>query len=122
MQTATRRFLSTALLLAAVFSAVHLRLAYPPAPKPVVVRHRGTPHMLLPDSVVFGFIREMLAQSDPNETRADDKEPVHFSISPLLVEHHVVPLFPVYPKTALDSDIGFSYGRLPTGLLRQMHQ
>lgn len=119
MQPAPRHFLSAALVLAAVFSAVHLRLAYPPPPKPVMVRHLGIPHMLLPDSVVFGFLRELLAQSDAKESREDIEGPVHFSVSPLLVEHDVIPL---YSKTALDSDTGFPYGTLPTGLLRQMHQ
>jgi len=121
MQPATRRFLSAVLLLTAVFSAVHLRLAYPP-PKPLVVRHWGTPRMLLPDSVVYDFVRELLAQSDTVKNHSDNDDSTHIAISHLLVEHQVIPLFPIYPKNTLDSDINYLYGRLPAGLLQQMYK
>ncbi|RSK45942.1 hypothetical protein [Hymenobacter perfusus] len=118
----TRSSLIAALLLAAVFSAVHLRLAYPPLPKPLVVRHWGTPHMLLSDSVVYGFVRELLAQSDTVENHPDNADSTRITISHLLVEHQVIPLFPIYPKNTPDSDINYLYGRLPAGLLQQMYK
>ena len=91
MQPVTRRFLSAALLLAAVFSAVHLRLAYPPSPKPVVARHWGTPHMLLPDSVAYGFVRELLAQSDTVPEKPNRPQVADFYVSRVLFENNLLP-------------------------------
>lgn len=86
-----RRFLSAALLLAIVFSAVHLRVAYPPPPRPLVVRHWAVPRMLLPDSVVYGFVRELLAQSDTVQKEPNRPHVADFYISRVLFENNLYP-------------------------------
>ncbi|RSK35314.1 hypothetical protein [Hymenobacter metallilatus] len=91
MQTITRRFLSAALLLVAMFSTVHLLTAYWRKPNPVVARKWSAPRLLLPDSVVYGFVRELLAQSDTMESRPNHPSSADFHISRVLFENNLWP-------------------------------
>ncbi|MET4108729.1 hypothetical protein [Hymenobacter sp. UYP22] len=92
MQPNTRCFLSAALLLATVFVAVYLRVAYPPDLKPVVVRQWATTRPLVPDSVLYDFVRQVVAQSDPEPPRPFSKHKAAFWISRVLFEHAPVML------------------------------
>ncbi|MBC6696916.1 hypothetical protein [Hymenobacter sp. BT190] len=90
MQADTRRFLGAALLLGAVFCAVYLRVAYPPPPELKPERRWGAPRLLVSDSVLYGFVRELLAQSS---TDMSPKGMAHadFYISRVLLEHSLLP-------------------------------
>jgi hypothetical protein len=118
MQPATRRFLSAALLLAAVFSSVHLRLAYPPPPKPVVVRHWASMRPLVPDSVLYDFVRQLLAQSDAEPPGPFSKHPASFWISRVLFEH--APIMLNVPQVR-DTDFRYRYGEESAPILEQLY-
>lgn len=118
MQPVTRRFLSAALLLAAVFSAVHLRLAYPPAPKRVVVRQWASMRPLIPDSVLYDFVRQLLAQADAEPPGPFSKHPAPFWISRVLFEHAPIMLNMLHAK---DTDFRYRYGEESAPILEQLY-
>ena len=91
MQADTRRFFSAALLLGAVFCAVYLRAAYPPPPEVKPERRWGAPRLLVSDSVLYGFVRELLAQSS-SDMSPEGMAHADFYISRVLLEHNTYPV------------------------------
>ncbi|MBO0357597.1 hypothetical protein J0X19_06540 [Hymenobacter sp. BT186] len=77
-------------LLYAVFAAVYLRVAFPEPPEPKIERRWAAPRLLVSDSVLYGFVQELLAQSSSDPS---PKGMVHadFYISQVLFEHAPIP-------------------------------
>lgn len=118
MQTDTRRFLSAALLLAVVFSAVYLRLAYPPPLKPLVVRHWASMRPLVPDRVLYDFVQQVLAQSGSKPPRPFSRTNADFWISRVLFEHAPITLNVPHIK---DTDFRHRYGEESAPILEQLY-
>lgn len=118
MQSDTRQFLSAALLLAAVFSAVHVRVAFPPVPKPVMAREWAAKRPLVPDSVLYDFVRQVVAQSDHEPPRPFSKHKADFWISRVLFEHAPINLNAPYVK---DADFRYRYGEESAPILEQLY-
>jgi hypothetical protein len=118
MQPATRRFLSAALLLLVVFSAVHLRMAYPPTSKPIMVRQWGGMRPLVADSVLYDFVRQIIAQSDPEPPRPFSKHKADFWISRVLFEH--APIMLTVPHEG-DTAFRYLYGEESAPMLARLY-
>lgn len=91
MQADTRHFLSVALVLGVVFSAVYLRAAYPPPPEVKPERRWGAPRLLVSDSVLYGFVRRLLSQSS-SDLSPEGMGNADFYISRVLLEHSTYPM------------------------------
>lgn len=73
MKVGVWRGLRASVLSYSVFVAVYLLVAFPKPPKPKPVRMWAAPHTLVSDSVIYGFVRELLGQSDGEFTNRIDR-------------------------------------------------
>lgn len=118
MQADTRRFFSAALLLGAVFSAVYLRVAYPPPPEIKPERQWGAPRMMLPDSVVYDFLGGLVTQADSVPPNPFTEKNAEYWFSRVLFEH--APLRIDYSRVS-DTNIHYQYGRESAWILRHLY-
>ncbi|WBA40462.1 hypothetical protein [Hymenobacter canadensis] len=118
MQADTRRFFGAALLLGAVFCAVYLRVAYPPPPELEPERRWGAPRLLVSDRVLYGFVRELLAQADSTPPSPYVKKKADYWVSRVLFEHALLPISYAHVDAA---DIRYPYGQESAWMMRQLH-
>ncbi|WBO83396.1 hypothetical protein [Hymenobacter yonginensis] len=111
MQADTRRFFGAALLLGAVFCAVYVRVAYPPPPELKPERQWGAPRLLVSDSVLYGFVRELLAQSSSG-ILPEGMAHADFYISRTLVEHSLTPAVGYFPYRYAAQEDGWTLQEL----------
>ncbi|RPD50085.1 hypothetical protein DNI29_04620 [Hymenobacter sediminis] len=87
MKEPVRNLLISSLLLYALFAVVYYSIE---GPRPKLKRYAGPPRLLVSDSVLYGFVRELLAQSDT--VMVDTvQQPTTFYISKVLLENDLLP-------------------------------
>lgn len=77
-------------VLYSLFAAVYFRVAYPDPPAPKIERRWAAPRLLVSDSVLYGFVGELLAQSS-SDPSPEGMAHADFYISRVLFEHASTP-------------------------------